>query len=316
MKRIILVAALVLASSASARQTGGVWVALVTAEQQNQLVAVDLSAGKVLRRVSLPADPQNVAVTENAVVVVSTEAGAVTVLDQPSLRVRKVFRGLRDPHIVATSKDGRLAYVTDDGSGELIVIGLSAKRIVARVFVGSGAHHMSLGPSGRRSWIALGEHASQIAIVDLSRPTRPRLIRRFSPGFIAHDLTYSPDGRRVWVTSGVGDSVHVLSARSGNEVLAVRVGAPPQHVAFGENGFAYATSGYDGRLVKIHGSSGRAVKTVRTPYGSFNLSTFSGLVVTTSLMNGRVTEFNGRLRQMSSVRAAPAARAVALTIWP
>jgi len=76
MKGIILVAALVLVSSASARQTGGVWVALVTAEQQNQLVAVDLSAGKVLRRVSLPADPQNVAVGEKTVVVVSTKAGA------------------------------------------------------------------------------------------------------------------------------------------------------------------------------------------------------------------------------------------------
>jgi len=218
---------------------------------------------------------------------------------------------------VTASRSGQLAYVTADGSGELVVIDLVQRRIVHRIFVGRGAHHMGLSPNGKRLWIALGEHASQIAIVDLSPwPGRPRLLRRFSPGFTAHDLTFSPDGRRVWVTSGVGDSVHVINARSGKEVLAVRVGAPPQHVAFGENGFAYATSGYDGRLLKIHGLTGRVVKTVRTPYGSFNLSAFPGPVVTTSLMNGRVTEFDSRLRRMSSVQTAPAARAVALTIWP
>jgi YVTN family beta-propeller protein len=316
MRWTILAAALVLVTSASAAQTSGTPVALVTAEQQNMLVAVELRSGKVLRRVSLPADPQNVAVGEKTVVVVSARAGAVTVLDQSSLRVRKVFRGLRDPHIAATSRSGQLAYVTADGSGELVLIDLVRMRIVHRIFVGAGAHHMALSPTGKRLWIALGERASEIAIIDLSPwPDRPRLLKRFSPGFVAHDVTFSPDGRRVWVTSGVGDSVHVLDPRTGKQAFEVRVGPAPQHVAFSERGFAFATSGYSSRIAKVNPRTGSVLATAQTPYGSFNLSTIGNVVVTTSLMSGRVTEFDGRLRRLKTVQAARAARAVALTVW-
>ena len=76
------------------------------------------------------------------------------------------------------------------------------------------------------------------------------------------------------------------------------------------------TSGYSSRIVKVNPETGRVVKTARTPYGSFNLSTSGALVVTTSLLNGRVTEFDSDLHRLKSVQAASAARAVALTVWP
>jgi len=287
----ILAAAFVVASTASARPTGSGVVALVTAEQQNQLVAVALPSGKIRRRVVLPTDPENLAVGINKVVVASPRAGAVTLLDQ-RLKVVKVLRGFAAPHIVVVDPLKTLAYVTDDARGDLSVIGLGARAI------------------------ALGEHASAIAIVDLTNPIRPRLLRRFSPGFVAHDLAFSRDGRRVWVTSGVGDAVHVLDARTGRQAFVVQVGAAPQHVVFTDRGdFAYATSGYDGRLVKVNPRSGRILASARTPYGSFNLSTIGGLVVTTSLMSGRVTEFDLGLHRLSTVKAARAARAVSLTVW-
>jgi DNA-binding beta-propeller fold protein YncE len=323
MKRLLLVAALALATSASAGQTGGTAVALVTAEQQNELIAVELSSGKVLRRVSLPADPQNVAALTGrarTAVVVSTRTGAVTLLDGRTLKVRKVLGGFAAPHLVAISPFGKWAYVTDDPRGELVVIALGAKRVVNRLFVGTGAHHLSISPGGRRMWIALGERATEIAIVDLSRPTRPRLLRHFSPGFVVHDVTFSPDGRRVWVTSGVGNAVHVLNARSGREVFAVWVGKAPQHVAFSDLGvfanFAFATSGYANRIVKVDARTGRVLKTASTPPGSFNLSTSGGLVVTTSLFEGAVTEFDTNLRRLMSTKVAGASRAVALAVWP
>jgi YVTN family beta-propeller protein len=315
MRWAILTTSLVLVSSAAGGTTSGTRIALVTAEQENQLVAVDLSTRKVLQRVSVPADPQNLAVGDGTIVVVSTRAGAVTLLNAPNLRVVKVFRGFADPHIVIVSRGGDLAYVTDDGRGQLVVISLAGRRIVSRVLVGAGAHHMALSPGGQRLWIALGEHASAISIVDLSKPGRPRLLRRFSPSFIAHDLTFSPDGRRVWVTSGVGDSVHVLGARTGKEVFAVPVGAAPQHVAFGARGFAFVTSGYSSRIAKIDSKRGRIVATARTPYGSFNLSTIGNVVVTTSLLSGQMTEFDANLRRLHTIRPARAARAVALTVW-
>jgi hypothetical protein len=315
MKRTLLVAALVLATTASAGPSGGTWVALVTAEKQNELVAVDLSRGKVLRRVSLPADPQNVAASWRMAAVVSAEAGAVTLIDQRG-RVRKVFRGLDDPHIAVVNRGKDLAYVTADGSGELIVIDLMARRIIGRTFVGTGAHHMALRPAGgHRLWIALGEQASRIAIVDVSRPAKPRVLRHFSPGFVVHDLAYSADGRHVWITSGADDVVRVLNARTGKQERAIRVGAAPQHVAF-TGGFAFVTSGYSSRIVKVNAGSGRIVASAQTPHGSFNLAVLDRVVVTTSLLNGRVTEFDTDLKRRSGVKVANAARAVAVTIWP
>ena len=303
-------------ASASARSNGGTPVALVTAEQQDALLAVELPSGKVLRRVAVPSDPQNVVGGPGTTtVVVSTAAGAVTLLDWRSLKVIKTFRGFGAPHLVALDPSGEWAYVTDDARGELTTIELSGPRIVGRIFVGAGAHHLAVGPGGRRAWVVLGEHAREIVIVDLSKPRRPRVLRRFSPGFIAHDVTFSPDGRRVWVTSGAGDSVYALDARTGQPVFSVRVGAAPQHVVFSQLGSAYVTSGYDSRIVKVNPRNGRIVRSARTPYGSFNLSSIAGLVVTTSLLNGQVTEFNEDLRRMSSARPARATRAVALTVW-
>jgi hypothetical protein len=191
----------------------------------------------------------------------------------------------------------------------LVVIALGSARIVDRLFVGLGAHHMAIGPHGRRMWIALGERASQIAIVDLSRPGRPRVLRRFSPRFVAHDLTFAPDGRRVWVTSGAGNAVHVLNPRSGKEVFSVFVGTGPQHVVFAEpEGSAFVTSGYANKIVKVDARTGRIVKIAYTPPGSFNLSSSGGLVVTTSLFQGasrRSTQISAACSPSKS-RARPA----------
>jgi YVTN family beta-propeller protein len=314
MKWAILAVGLVLVSSASARQMGGGPVALVTAEQQNALFAVDLRSGKVLRRSSLPGDPQNVAVGHETVVVVSTKAHAVTLLDRASLRVLKVIRSFAAPHIVAIGPGGDLAYVTDDTRGMLNVIDLRSRRVIDRLVVGIGAHHLTISPGGGRAWIALGEHAREIAIVSLANPRKPTPVNTFSPGFVAHDVTFAPDARRVWVTSGIGDSIYAVDSRTGRRILTVKVGAAPQHVVFNDHS-AFATSGYSDRIVKINPSTGRVLATATTPHGSFNLSTTGDLVVTTSLLNGRLTEFDLGLKRLRTVQAARAARAVALTVW-
>ena len=293
-------------------------MALVTAEQQNALLAVELPSAKVLRRTRLPADPQNVAIGRDTAVVVSPRSHAVTLLNWKTLRVLKVIRSFAAPHIVAIGPGGHLAYVTDDTRGMLNTIDLRSMRVVDRLVVGIGAHHLAISPGGGRAWIALGEQAREIAIVSLANPRKPTPVRRFSPGFLVHDVTFTPDARRVWVTSGTGDLVYALDSRTGKKIFAVRVGAPPQHVAISDvfNGkYAYATSGYDGRIVKVNTWTGHVVASAATPRGSFNVSTTGGLVVTSSLLGGQVTELDLDLRRIRSTRVARAARGVALTVW-
>jgi DNA-binding beta-propeller fold protein YncE len=201
--------------------------------------------------------------------------------------------------------------VTDDARGTVSVIEDLSRRVVARVFVGAGAHHMAFAPDQRRLWVALGESARTIVILDTSDVSRPRVIGRLHLGFAVHDLSFSVDGRRGWVSSAGGPDVAVVSASSHRVLFHVRVGPPPQHVNM-VGGDAYLTSGYGGVIERASVASGRVLGWARTPHGSFELATGDGFVTTSSLLDGRVTVFDPRLRRLRVLRLAPATREVAI----
>jgi len=307
----VLVAAALIAPASQARINSGKIYALVTAETLNRLVVVE--SGRVIKRLPMPAGPENVEAFPNeTAVVVSTRAGAVTLVDTRRLQVRRVFGGFDSPHIAAFSPDGTLIYVTDDARGELAVI---RDRVLDRVFVGLGAHHIAVGPKGRRLWIALGERARSISIVDTANPRRPSTVGRVDPHGLAHDLAFTPDGRYVWVTYDAGSVIRVFSARTRRPVATLYGGTPPQHVIFGRAGTvfdrtAYVTSGKDGTVREFQWRDRKLLRILHTPRGSFNMSAEFGWLATASLTQGIVSEFVGTRR--SSVRVAPAARDVAL----
>jgi DNA-binding beta-propeller fold protein YncE len=308
---LVLAAAALFGPGSQARLGGGKVYALVTAETANQLIAVE--SGRVIKRLAMPAEPENVEAFPNeSAVVVSTRAGAVTLVDTRRLQVRRVLRGFDAPHIPAFSPDGALIYVTDDGRGQLAVIG---DRVLRKVFVGFGAHHIAVGPKGRRLWIALGERARSIVIVDTVNPQRPRPIGRVDPHGLAHDLAFTPDGRYVWVTYDAGSAIRVFSVLTRRPVATLYGGTPPQHVVFGRAGTvfdrtAYVTSGNDGTVREFRWRVRKLLRVLHTPRGSFNLSVDFGWLATASLTQGVVSEFAGDRR--TSIHVAPATRDVAL----
>jgi DNA-binding beta-propeller fold protein YncE len=316
LRKLGVLLVVVAAMGGGSARGGGSPVALVTAETQNALLAISLPDGRVLKRLRMPTDPENVAVVGGRyAVVVSPRAGAVTVVSTPSLRIVRVLRGFASPHIVAATADFRGAYLTDDGSGRLAVIRLSGRpRVVRSVFVGLGAHHMAVSPSGNELWVALGERARTIVVLDVSDPLRPKVVGRFDPGFAAHDLAFSSDFR-VWVTAGDRRFVTVFDSRTRRPVARIPAGAPPQHVAFGPVRGAFVTSGYDGTLEIVDRFSGRVRRTVRVPYGSFNVATFGTFVVTSSLLRGTVTQLTDEGQVWLKRRVAPAARGVAVATF-
>jgi YVTN family beta-propeller protein len=314
---LALVVAVAAGLAGGAARGGGSPVALVTAETENAVLAVSLPSGALARRIPVPADPQNVVLdTARKAIVVSARGHAVTVLSARTLKVLKIMRAFVNPHLAALSPNGRWAFVTDDGSGRLVSVALdSGIRIVTSLYVGPEAHHLSVSPDGRRAWIALGESACTIVVVDVSKPARPRIVARFDPGFQAHDLAFSPSGRRVWVTASNSRFVTIFDAATRRTVARVPGGAPPQHVAFGMRD-AFVTSGYGRSLEIVDRSSGRVKKRIEMPYGSFNVATSGSLVVTSSLVNGTVTELNDRGRVLMVRRVARATRDAAIAVLP
>jgi len=116
----------------------------------------------------------------------------------------------------------------------------------------------------------------------------------------------------VWVTSSDGPDVAVFDALDRRLVFRVAVGTGPQHVAF-DGRFAYLTSGYGGVVEKVDAATGRIVKRVPAPYGSFELDAGQGYVVASSLLRGTLAIYDGRLDLLRVVHLAPAAREVAIS---
>jgi DNA-binding beta-propeller fold protein YncE len=319
--RIAFVAAIVaaawIAPPAATRPLGGTQVALVTAESENELIAVSLPDGKVLRRVRLASDPETIAAgVSGPAIVVSPRSGTVTILAWRSLRTVAVLRGFRTPKVAAITPDGEWAYVTDSATGDLSVIELARHRVVDRLFVGAGAHHLAISPDGRRTWVALSESATTIVVLDTSNFGKPSVIGRFHAATPAHDLVFAPDGRSVWISSAGAPYVSILASGDHRLLGKVPAGPGPQHIVFGSRGHVYVTSGYGSAIELVDARTRKVLRRAAVPYQSFNVAAVGDIVVTSSLSGGTVTELNGvTLWRWISEKVAPRARGVALSVW-
>jgi DNA-binding beta-propeller fold protein YncE len=239
----------------------------------------------------------------------------VTLIDPQTLNIRRVLRGFGSPHIAAWAPSGDYLYVTDDARGQLDVI---LNRVVRRIFVGYGAHHMAFSPDQHRSWVVLGERARSISVVDTHVIDRPRLIGHVDPHGLAHDAAFTPDGRYVWVTYDDRSTLTIFNARTRRPVATLPAGTAPAHVRFDDASglarygrYAYVTSGNDGVLRVYDWRTHKLARTQTTAPGSFNIAVDRGLVATSSLTAGTLTLFRGS-RRLLGERVAPVARDVAL----
>lgn len=285
---------------------GGMPTALVTADTQARVAAVELSTGRIVRSIPTLPGPRSVeSVSGRVGLVCHTTHGAVSLIDGPTLRVRRVLRGFDEPRYAAAAPSGRHAFVTDSGRHEVVTVDVLRGRIVARVALGGPARHVSIDPSGRILWVSLGSKAEVVAIVDVSQPAAPRLLHRLRPPFLAHDVGFAPGGRHVWVSSGDRGALAVYDRRTGDILRRLPADAPPQHVTFsGAN--AYVASGDDGTLRVQSLKDGRVLRTTDIPAGSYNVQEAFGSIVTPSLERGTlcVLDRRGRLRRRVQVASS------------
>lgn len=281
-------------------------LALVTADTESHVAVVSLIRRRVVQRLGTVEGPRSIQSGPGGLAVVGhTDAGAISLLEGRPVRVRRVLHGFGTPRYSAIRPGGRIAYVSDSGTGELVVVDLVAGRVRRRVAVGDGARHLTLDPDGRTLWVALGSSASQIVVVDVSRPEHPRVLRRVRPPFLAHDVGFSPSGRRVWVTAGREQRIAVYSAAGRAPLRELAADAGPQHVSFGA-GVAYVASGDSGTM-RIHRlSDGGVRRRTRVPDGSYNVQRTGSWVLTPSLGNGALTilDLQGRVVAEQHVAAA------------
>ncbi len=294
--------ALGLAPPAFAGRRGGLPLALVTADLESSIVAVELPSGRIHRRLSTPGDPRSIqSVGGTGAIVAHTGTGRVSLVDS-SLGVHEIQGPFTAPRYSAISDDLRFAYVTDSARREVAIVDLRARRVVRRVPVGGPARHLSLDVLGRRLWVVLGSKSAEIAIVGLDHPRGPRVIDRVRPPFLAHDVGYEPRGTRVWVTSGDRGRLAIYDDHATRVVRILRGDAPPQHVTF-LGGRAFVTSG-DDAILRVHALDGQLLRSAPIPAGSYNVEEGFGIVFTPSLSQGTLCTFTARGAAIERTRVA------------
>ena len=291
--------AFVLAAAAAPFALRALPVALVTADTEAHIVAVDLLTGLVRKRIPTRPGPRSIERVGASAVVAHSAVGEVSIVR--GLAVRHVLDGFVEPRYTASARDGRHAFVTDSGNAELVTVDVERGAVVARLKLRLWPRHLSLSRDGRTLWIGLGTASPELAVVDVSDPRRPRLRGRVRPPFPAHDVGFSPTGR-VWVTAGEARSIAVYD---GAEARTLAADAAPQHVTF-LAGRAFVTSGDDGTLRVYDEPSTRLLHVTRVPVGSYNVQYAAGRVLTPSLAQGTlcVLDDRGRLRERRAVAAS------------
>ena len=303
-------AGLLLAPGALARRLGGTPTALVTADLESHVVAVDITTGRVLRRIRTGPGPRAIERIRNDALVIHTEHGFLSVIDGEQMSVARTIDGFTEPRYAAVWGD--VAFVTDSGAGELVALAVPTGRILDRIELGGAPRHLSFEQSGRVVWVVLGNASDRIAVVDVRTPWRMRLVRRFAPPFRAHDVGFGPG--RVWVTGGASRELALLDAQG--RVSRIRGDAPPQHVTFvGRR--AFVSSGDSGTLRVHETATGRLLRTSRIPLGSYNVQrTDGGRVLTPSLSQGTLCVADAGGRVLKRVRVARSSHDACLVATP
>src|SRR5919202_1176172 len=129
------------AEALSSRERG---LALVTADEEARLVAVELETGAVRRYVRTLPHPRSIETVGATAVVAHSELGVVTLIDAATLRAAHVLRGFREPRYTAAHPDGRYAFITDAKLGEVVTVDVVRGEIVGRARVGRLARHLTI----------------------------------------------------------------------------------------------------------------------------------------------------------------------------
>src|SRR4051812_15757950 len=106
-----------LAAAAAPLAVRALPVALVTADTEAHIVAVDLLTGSVRKRIATRPGPRSIERVGSSAVVAHTATGEVSIVRGRS--VRDVLDGFVEPRYTASARDGRHAFVTDSGSAQL-----------------------------------------------------------------------------------------------------------------------------------------------------------------------------------------------------
>jgi DNA-binding beta-propeller fold protein YncE len=270
------------------------WVAL---EDANEVVLVDIAKGKILARHDTPGGPHNLTVaadrraaatlygSDRLVLVdrrrarfinlggtphdVKAARGFFVVANEAARRLDLVEGGEHaasielkaEPHDLAIAPGGERAWVTLNGTDELAVVDLRARRVERYVSTGQSAHDILFAPDGML-WVT--DWNGPVHVFD----GRGKLRARIALGDESHHLAFTHDGKQAWITDHAANRIFIVDARRLELVDSLRVLGGPHHVAITADGQLAAVADHDNGTISVYDVKRRTrVRTVRVGAG-------------------------------------------------
>jgi YVTN family beta-propeller protein len=248
----------------------------VTNDRGNSLTPVNPRTGRHGRRVPV-ADPYNLYFTADgrrAIVV----AEARRELDFRSPHTMRLRHALRVPRCAGVdhmdyTADGRLALVSCEFAGRMIVVDLRRERVVGTVELRAGAmpQDVKLAPDGRTFYVA-DMASGGVWLIDALRMRRLRLQ---PTGAGAHGLYPSRDSRVLYVSNRDEGTISVISFRTRRPVAKWRLpggGSPDMGGVSADGRVLWLSGRRDGVVYAISTRTGRLLHRIRVGRGPHGLA--------------------------------------------
>src|SRR4051794_7031483 len=139
------------------------------------------------------------------------DAASVSVIDTATDSVVKTIAVAPNPHWVAFSPDGKIAYTANHESNLITVLDVGAKSVIGTVRVGKSPH--SVAVSRTQPLVAnVNYEAGSVSVIDTGTNTVVTTIENV--GAHPQALAWAPDGRHLYTANVDDDTVAVVNTES------------------------------------------------------------------------------------------------------
>jgi YVTN family beta-propeller protein len=157
----------------------------------------------------------------------------------------------RQPGRVAITRDGRHAYVTNNGAGTVSVIDTGSNAVTATIPSGTAPAAVAITPDGRNAYVTdfgAGNGAGTVSVIDIgSKAVTATIPVGATPGAVA----ITPDGRHAYVTNYDSDAVTVIDTANNAVNGSIPGGGRPAYVAVAPDGRRAYLSDQDANRLSV-----------------------------------------------------------------
>ncbi len=235
----------------------------------NELIFIDRPTGEIKQRLQV-SDPYQVGFSPDAkwFVTTSLRLDRIDVYNAATYQLVYRLPAPKTPSHIGFSPDSSTAYVTLQGSDQLVAIDLATGQRKWTVLVGRQPAGVFVRPSGTILVAVMG--SDHIAEVD---PKDGSVMRQIHTDRGAHNFLLSPDGKTLYVSNRVAGTISGLDADTLEVTATLPAPGGPDDMVFSTDGQELWVTGRWRASVNVIDRAAGTLKTTipvgRSPHGIF-----------------------------------------------